>query len=89
MGMLHTGRGSDTYGDHSCIMGSGAGLRHYCAPVAWSAGFATTVPGGDLSTAAQMPAGKRELKYKCQSLTWLVAVASVFLTWSAAAPATL
>jgi hypothetical protein len=60
MGMLHTGRGSDVYGGHACVMGSWEGLRHYSAPVAWSAGFATTVPGGDLSSAGQMPAGKRQ-----------------------------
>jgi hypothetical protein len=58
MGLYHSGRGADVYGDHSCVMGSWVGLRHYNAPNAWAAGFATTVAGGDLSSTSQMPAGK-------------------------------
>jgi hypothetical protein len=46
MGMLHTGQGKDTYGGHSCIMGGFAGLRHYSAPVNWSAGQSNGVQAG-------------------------------------------
>jgi hypothetical protein len=36
--MLHSAQDRDNYGDHSCVMGSFMGLRHYNAPVSWSAG---------------------------------------------------
>jgi hypothetical protein len=58
IGMLHSGLETDNYGDHSCVMGSWTGLRYYNAPVQWSAGFAGTIAGGDLTSTTQMPLRK-------------------------------
>eukprot|EP00798_Chlamydomonas_sp_ICE-L_P021703 gene21703-28727_t len=48
LGLLHSSRGSDLYGDASCIMGSAVGIRCFNAPQSWALGWAS--PVADLTT---------------------------------------
>jgi hypothetical protein len=67
-GFLHSGKGADNYGDHSCAMSSYQAMRGYNGPVCWAAGLAGMVGGGDLTSTAQMPAG-RWLPFSLPALT--------------------